>query len=72
MLNPAVKIWLYNGDWDDVVPFPDTLKNLDKMNIKPIGPYKPWFVHEDHAGFYQAYSGLTLITVKGAGHMVLI
>jgi len=42
------------------------------MNIKPIGAYKQWIVHEDenNAGFYQTYSGLTLITVKGAGHMV--
>lgn len=70
MLNPAVKIWLYNGDWDDVVPYPDTLKNLEKMNIRPVGAYKPWFVGEDHAGFFQLYGGMTVITVKGAGHMV--
>jgi hypothetical protein len=23
-LNKAVKVWLFNGDWDDVVPYPDT------------------------------------------------
>lgn len=23
-LNPVVKVWMYNGDWDDVVPYPDT------------------------------------------------
>ena len=23
-----IKVWLYNGDWDDIVPFTDTLKNL--------------------------------------------
>ncbi len=23
-LNKAVKVWMYNGDWDDVVPYPDT------------------------------------------------
>jgi hypothetical protein len=69
-LNSAVKIWLFNGDWDDVVPFPDTLKNLEKMNIRAVGAYKPWFVGEDHAGFFQLYDELTVITVKGAGHMV--
>lgn len=25
---------LYNGDWDDVVPFTDTIKNLEKLNLK--------------------------------------
>ena len=23
-LNKQVKVWLFNGDWDDVVPYPDT------------------------------------------------
>jgi hypothetical protein len=27
-------IVLYNGDWDDVVPFTDTLKNLEALNLK--------------------------------------
>lgn len=71
LLNTAVKIWLYSGDWDDVVPLTDTLKNLHTMNLNPAGPYKPWFTGEDHAGFFQVYGGLTLISVKGAGHMVI-
>lgn len=25
---------LYNGDWDDVVPFTDTIKNMEKLNLK--------------------------------------
>lgn len=70
MLNRAVRIWLYNGDWDDVVPLTDTLKNLNNMNVKPNGPYTPWFVGDDHAGFYRDYNGLRLVTVKGASHMV--
>jgi hypothetical protein len=28
MTNGGVRIWLYNGDWDDVVPFTDTEKNM--------------------------------------------
>lgn len=23
-LNKAIKVWLFNGDWDDVVPYRDT------------------------------------------------
>jgi hypothetical protein len=26
-------ITLYNGDWDDVVPYLDTLKNMKKLNL---------------------------------------
>jgi len=25
---------LYNGEWDSVVPYVDTLKNLEKLNLK--------------------------------------
>ena len=28
-------IALYNGDWDDVVPYTDTLKNMKKLNLEP-------------------------------------
>ena len=28
------QIVLYNGDWDDVVPYTDTYKNLEKLNLK--------------------------------------
>jgi len=25
---------LYNGDWDDVVPFTDTIKNMRKLKLE--------------------------------------
>lgn len=28
-----IHLVLYNGDWDGVVPFVDTIKNLDKLKI---------------------------------------
>ena len=28
------KIILYNGDWDDVVPYTDTIKNLESFNLQ--------------------------------------
>ena len=27
------QIVLYNGDWDDVVPYIDTLKNIKKLRL---------------------------------------
>ena len=29
----TIHLVLYNGDWDAVVPFGDTIKNLQKLNI---------------------------------------
>lgn len=52
------KIILYNGDWDDVVPYTDTLKNFNKMGLSPQGTFTPWIVNNQHAGFFREYQGL--------------
>lgn len=28
-------IVLYNGDWDDVVPYTDTFSNIEKLRLDP-------------------------------------
>lgn len=61
---------MFNGDWDDVVPYRDTEKNLEKLKAVKQGEWEPWYSGVHHAGFYQNYDKLTLITVKGASHMV--
>lgn len=32
--NEDIHIILYNGDWDSVVPFTDTIKHLERLNLK--------------------------------------
>lgn len=64
-------MFIYTGDWDSVVPFTDTLKNILGMNIRQQGNMIPWMVGEQHAGFIRTYSyNLTVYHVKGAGHQV--
>lgn len=63
------KTVLYNGDWDAVVPYVDTLKNIGKLYVATVGNYTPWFVEGQHAGFYQNYTmNLRYVTIKGASH----
>lgn len=69
-LNPAIKVWLYNGDWDNVIPYTDTINNLKVLRRRTAGTIEPWFIGEKHAGFYQLYDSLNFITIKGAGHEV--
>ena len=69
--NGGVRVWLYSGDFDDVVPFTDTEKNVDKLYRVKEGGWSSWSVKDQHGGFFQTYDGdFTVITVKGAGHMV--
>lgn len=65
------RIVLYNGDWDAVVPYVDTLKNIPGLYINPVSEYQPWFAEDQHAGFKLDYTNnLSLIIVKGASHQV--
>lgn len=69
--NKGVKVWLFSGDWDDVVPFTDTEKNVDALRRNKVGAWNSWNVKDQHAGFFQLYdNNFTIITVKGASHMV--
>jgi hypothetical protein len=69
-LNKGIRVLLFSGDWDDVVPYRDTEKNLELLRVEKVGAWDAWFTGESHAGFYQVYEHLTLATVKGASHMV--
>lgn len=72
LLKKGIKVFLYTGDWDSVVPFTDTFKNLERMSLKLQGSQLPWLIgttDKQHAGFYRIYSyNLTVYQVKGAGH----
>jgi hypothetical protein len=70
--NKAVKVWMFSGDWDDVVAYPDTLYNLKLLRRRKVGNQEAWFVGDIHAGYYQVWDSVTTITVKGAGHWVPI
>jgi carboxypeptidase C (cathepsin A) len=43
---------------------------VEKFHRQKTGGWSMWNVGDQHAGFYQVYDKLTVITVKGAGHMV--
>lgn len=63
-----IHIVMYNGDWDSVVPFTDTIKNLEKLNLKDEYLYTPMILNGQHVGFTQLYSGMNFVVVKGASH----
>jgi len=69
LLQQGLKVYLYNGDLDSVVPYTDTYKNLYKLGLKMQGKLTPWKVDNQHAGFSKKYTlGLNFYLVKGAGH----
>jgi hypothetical protein len=61
---------LYNGDWDGVVPFTDTLKNLENLKVAYPSSFTPIFFKDQHIGFNMEMKNLVFLLVKGASHQV--
>ena len=45
LLKNGLKVTIFTGDWDDVVPFTDTFSNLDRMNLRQQGKMVPWMIN---------------------------
>ncbi|XP_043707225.1 serine carboxypeptidase-like 25 [Telopea speciosissima] len=72
MIAGGLKIWVFSGDADSVVPVTATKYSLAQLNLTTKMPWYPWYVDNQVAGWTQVYEGLTFATVRGAGHEVPI
>ncbi|XXG61044.1 hypothetical protein AAC387_Pa04g2797 [Persea americana] len=67
----GLRILLYSGDMDAVVPVTSTRYSIDALNLMVKEPWKPWIDNNGEVGGYRVvYDGLTLATIRGAGHEV--
>ncbi|KAJ7954550.1 Carboxypeptidase [Quillaja saponaria] len=71
LLNAGLRIWIYSGDTDGRVPVTSTRYSINKMGLKRKEEWRAWFYKGQVAGWVEVYDGgLTLATVRGAGHQV--
>lgn len=61
---------IYSGDVDGSVPFIGTRKWIANLDMVMLQDHKQWYYNDQVAGWFEVYSGLTFVTVRGAGHMV--
>ncbi|KAK1370452.1 Carboxypeptidase [Heracleum sosnowskyi] len=67
----GLRVWIYSGDTDSVVPVTSTKYSLKTLNLQVKTFWHPWLVHEQVGGYTEVYEGnLTFATVRGAGHEV--
>ena len=68
---PEVKKWIMSGTEDGVISTIGTMRWINKIGFNVETEWKQWKNGDQIAGYVQTYKeGLTLVTVKGAGHMV--
>jgi len=75
--NSKIRMLVYSGDIDGIVPVTGTRKWLAAMNLTISQVWRPWFdTRLQTGGYTEVYAagtnpyGLTFATVRDAGHMV--
>lgn len=70
LIAAGLRIWVFSGDTDAVVPVTATRFSLSRLNLKIKTSWYPWNAGGQVGGWTEVYDGLTFATVRGAGHEV--
>lgn len=70
LIAAGLRIWVFSGDTDAVVPLTATRYSIDALGLPTTISWYPWYDNQKVGGWSQVYQGLTLVTVRGAGHEV--
>ncbi|GJN05737.1 hypothetical protein PR202_ga23398 [Eleusine coracana subsp. coracana] len=70
LIAAGIRILVFSGDADSVVPLTATRYSIDALYLPTLTNWYPWYDDEEVAGWCQVYKGLTLVTIRGAGHEV--
>ncbi|CAH8385957.1 unnamed protein product [Eruca vesicaria subsp. sativa] len=70
LMEAGLRIWVYSGDTDSVIPVTATRFSLSKLNLLVKTRWYPWYSGNQVGGRTEVYEGLTFVTVRGAGHEV--
>ncbi|KAK9725082.1 hypothetical protein RND81_05G121300 [Saponaria officinalis] len=70
LIQGGLKIWIYSGDVDGRVPVIGSRYCVESLGLPVKTPWRSWFHNRQVGGRLVEYDGLTLVTVRGAGHLV--
>nr|GEW55910.1 serine carboxypeptidase II-3-like [Tanacetum cinerariifolium] len=70
LIENGQRLWVYSGDTDARVPITASRYSINTLNLPIETAWRPWYLNKEVGGYLEAYKGLLLITVRGAGHTV--
>ncbi|KQK04225.1 serine carboxypeptidase-like 26 isoform X2 [Brachypodium distachyon] len=70
LVKAGLRIWVYSGDVDGRVPFIGSRYCVEALGLAVKSQWQPWYLSNQVAGRFVEYEGLTMATVRGAGHAV--
>ncbi|KAL5993429.1 hypothetical protein ACLOJK_014354 [Asimina triloba] len=69
LIEAGMRVWLYSGDTDAVVPVTSTRYTINKLGLNLTEEWTPWYTTKNEVGGWTiVYDGLTFVTLRGAGH----
>ncbi|XP_050272313.1 serine carboxypeptidase 24-like [Quercus robur] len=66
----GLRIWVFSGDTDSMVPVTGTRLALSHLNLTIKTEWYPWYADEEVGGWTEVYDQLTFASVREAGHEV--
>ncbi|XP_004502015.1 serine carboxypeptidase 1-like [Cicer arietinum] len=70
LIDSGIKLWIYSGDTDARVPVTSSRYSINTLKLPITAAWRPWYSGKEVGGYVEGYKGLTLVTVRGAGHLV--
>ncbi|KAG6489772.1 serine carboxypeptidase-like 34 [Zingiber officinale] len=70
LIDGGIRVWVFSGDTDGRIPVTSTRLTLNKLGLKTIEEWKPWYDRMQVGGWTIIFEGLTFVTMRGAGHQV--
>ncbi|KAJ0976433.1 hypothetical protein J5N97_018398 [Dioscorea zingiberensis] len=70
LIKAGLRIWLYSGDADGRVPVIGSRYCVEALGLPLQSQWQSWYHNHQVGGRFVEYEGLTMVTVRGAGHLV--
>ncbi|CAL4895584.1 unnamed protein product [Urochloa decumbens] len=70
LIKAGIRVWLYSGDADGRVPVIGSRYCVESLDLPVKTQWQPWYLDKQVAGRFVEYHGMSMVTVRGAGHLV--
>ncbi|KAG0503571.1 hypothetical protein HPP92_003643 [Vanilla planifolia] len=72
LVTSGIRLWLYSGDVDSVVPFTATQYSLDMLKLPIETPWRAWYTNQEVGGYTVGYKGCLVEQLHEPGFSVVI
>ncbi|WVZ96620.1 hypothetical protein U9M48_042235, partial [Paspalum notatum var. saurae] len=70
LIKAGLRVWLYSGDADGRVPVIGSRYCVEALRLPIKTQWQPWYLDKQVAGRFVEYYGMSMVTIRGAGHLV--